>query len=135
MTKISAIILADNHQGIIEGCIKRLTWVEEIILIDLGSKDKTIIIAKKHGARIIKGDNQYNFANWRNQGAKAAKGEWLLYIDTDERISAELTAEIKSEIQSASRRTKSLPADASHQAMQAGEVFFLLQFHTSTYAF
>lgn len=98
MKKISAIILADNRENIIEGCLKSLEWVDEIILVNLGSKDKTLVIAKKYECRIIRGGKEYNFSQWRNQGAKAAKGEWLLYIDSDERITSELKKEILSTI-------------------------------------
>jgi len=98
MKKITAIILADNREKIIEGCFKTLTWVHEKILIDLGSQDKTLEIARKYGWRIIKGSKEYNFSKWRNQGAKSARGEWLLYIDSDERVMKALQEEILSTI-------------------------------------
>jgi len=96
MKKISAIILAGNREAVIEDCLKSLAWVKEKILVDSGSTDKTLAIAKKYGCRIIKGKGEYNFSQWRNQGAKAASGEWLLYLDTDERITSSLREEISS---------------------------------------
>lgn len=94
MTKISAIILASNREDIIEGCLKTLGWVDEKILVDIGSTDKTLQIAKKYGCQIIEGSKEYNFSQWRNQGAKAAKGDWLFYVDTDERVTSKLKEEI-----------------------------------------
>jgi len=107
MTKISAIILADNKEDIIEKCFKTINWVDEKILVDLGSQDNTLTIAKKYGSRIIKGNSDYNFSLWRNQGAKVANGEWLLYIDADERVSSALKEEIQSII-------PALPAGRHH---------------------
>jgi len=96
--KLSVIILAGNREDIIEFCLKSLDWVDEKLLVDLGSTDKTLAIAKKYNCRIIKGDREYNFSRWRNQGAKSAKNEWLLYIDTDERVTKSLRDEISSEV-------------------------------------
>jgi len=93
--KISAIILADNREDIIESCLKSIQWADEIILVNLGSDDNTIKIAKEYQAKIIKGTGEYNFSRWRNQGAEKAKGDWLFYIDADERVSPELKKEIQ----------------------------------------
>ncbi len=96
--KISAIILADNREELITDCLKSLNWVTEKILVDLGSQDQTLAIAQQFHCRIIKGAGKYNFSLWRNQGAKAAKGDWLFYVDTDERITSALKAEVKSQV-------------------------------------
>ncbi len=98
MKKISAIILADNNKDVIEQCLKTISWVSEKILIDLGSTDGTLNIAKKYNCRIVKGAKQYDFSLWRNQGAKISSSEWLLYVDTDERITNSLRQEIQTVI-------------------------------------
>jgi len=98
MKKISAIILAGNRENLIEGCLKSILWVDEIIVVDLHSTDKTLLIAKKYNCSIIKGDEKYDFSQWRNQGAKAARTEWLLYVDTDERVTLGLKKEILNNI-------------------------------------
>jgi glycosyltransferase involved in cell wall biosynthesis len=101
--KISAIILAGNRENIITGCLKTLTWVDEIVLVDLNIKDKTLEIAEKYQVKVVKSAGQYDFSLWRNQGAKAAKGKWLLYIDTDERITKKLKDEIKAVIKTSEK--------------------------------
>ena len=118
MTSLSAIILTSNREDVIEDCLKSLDWVDEKIVVDLGCYDKSLEIAKKYKSKIIKGDKdynlkdstsvtaKYNFSKWRNQGAGAAKGNWLFYIDTDERVSAELAAEIKSKIKNQKSKIK-----------------------------
>lgn len=98
MIKITAIILADKKEKIIVNCLKSLSWAPEIILIDVNCGAEVLRMAEKYQCRIIKADAEFNFGKWRNQGAIAAKGEWLLYVDTDERVSLELKEEILNKI-------------------------------------
>jgi (heptosyl)LPS beta-1,4-glucosyltransferase len=91
--KISAIVLYKNNLDVIEDCFKSVAWVDEIIAVDTDSTDGSTQIAKKYGAKIFstKGGN---FSEWRNLGAQKASGEWLFYIDSDERVTPELKEEI-----------------------------------------
>ncbi len=91
--KISAIIIAKNEADQIEDCIKSLSFVDEIILVDNGSTDDTLNIAKKYKTEIVEVQG-LDFSYLRNIGREKAKNTWLLYIDTDERISQELQKEI-----------------------------------------
>ncbi len=91
---ISAIIIVKNEEKMLPSCLKTLLWVDEILVIDTGSTDKTIKIAKKHGARVVEYTNGKSFSDWRNCGLKEAKGNWVFYIDADERISEKLKNEI-----------------------------------------
>lgn len=91
--KLSAIIIAKDSEDLIEECLKSVRFCDEIILVDAGSKDKTNEIGRQNGARIIKG-TEGDFAKQRNIGLENARGEWVLYIDTDERVSVELQKEI-----------------------------------------
>lgn len=90
---LSAIVIAYNAEQIIEDCLRSLDFCDEVIVVDAGSTDKTAAKAKALGADIIKG-SQGNFAEQRNEGMRHAHGEWLLYIDTDERISPALAKHI-----------------------------------------
>lgn len=83
--KLSGIIIAKNSEFSIEECLKSLSFCDEIIVVDGGSTDKTIEIAKKARAKIIEGVST-GFAEQRNKGLHEAKGEWVLYVDTDERV-------------------------------------------------
>ncbi|KKQ96229.1 MAG: Glycosyl transferase family 2, partial [Candidatus Woesebacteria bacterium GW2011_GWA1_39_12] len=51
--EISAIIIAINEEKKISDCLESLSWVDEILVIDGGSKDKTVSISKKYGARVV----------------------------------------------------------------------------------
>lgn len=92
--KISAIILTKNAEEVIGDCIDSVSFCDEIIIIDDGSTDRTLEIAKLLDVKVFSVISR-NFAERRNYGAKKAKGEWLLYIDSDERISSELRESIK----------------------------------------
>jgi (heptosyl)LPS beta-1,4-glucosyltransferase len=79
MSKISAIVLGKNIDSELNRkCLESISWCDEIVNVD----------TKKGGS----------FSNWRNEGAKKIKNEWMLYIDTDEIVTPELKIEIKSEI-------------------------------------
>lgn len=97
--KISAVIIAKNEQKMIEWCLKSLSWVDEVVVVDTGSIDKTAEISKKYKARVVKYLSGKNFSDWRNKGLKEAKGKWILYVDADERISDKLRNEIRRIVQ------------------------------------
>ena len=92
--KISAVIITKNEEKMITGCLRTLSWADEIVIVDTGSTDKTNAIAKKYKARIVNYDGPASYAQWRNKGLKEAKGEWILYVDADERVTPSLRQEI-----------------------------------------
>ncbi len=93
--EISAIVLARNEAPIIGDCLKSLYWVDELIVVDHCSSDETLQIAQNYNAKIIKAPENSTFSDRRNLGAQKAKGEWLLYVDADERVPEELRKEIE----------------------------------------
>lgn len=92
---ISAIVLTRNSEDLIKDCLGSISWVDEIIVIDSESKDKTVEIAKKLGAKIINYPKG-TFSDKRNKGLEVARRKWLLYVDADERVTPQLRKEIKS---------------------------------------
>lgn len=95
--KISAVILSKDSEELIKDCIESVKFCEEIIVVDAGSKDRTLEIAKKNGAKIVNSEPG-DYALSRNLGLKNASYDWILYIDTDERVTAELAKNIKKAI-------------------------------------
>lgn len=94
----SVIIFTKNEEKNIEECLKTLKWCDEVIVIDDYSKDKTREIAKKLGAKVFKHHLNNDFAQQRNFGLSKAKGDWVFFVDADERISSELVDEIIQEV-------------------------------------
>jgi glycosyltransferase involved in cell wall biosynthesis len=90
---ISAIVITKNEEKMIEDCLKSLEFCEEIIVLDSHSSDKTADIAKKYNAKVFENDFK-DFSSSRNFAAEKAKGDWLLYVDADERVSENLKNKI-----------------------------------------
>lgn len=93
---LSVIILTGNSQKLIEACLKSVSFADEIILVDDSSTDQTVEIGQKMNAKIVQYDRSagYNFSEARNLGLKNVKGDWVLYLDSDERILEPLKNEI-----------------------------------------
>jgi len=91
---ISACIITLNEEENIRRCLESVAWADEILVVDSGSEDRTVEIAKNHGARVLHNDwpghvEQKQFATDR------AKHDWVLSLDADEEISDELATSIK----------------------------------------
>lgn len=94
---LSVIILANNEEKTIEGCLKSVRFADEIVVIDDYSTDKTVEIAKKYGAIVFQRKLD-DFASQRNFGLLKASGTCKFFIDADERISNALRREIQNRI-------------------------------------
>lgn len=93
---ISIIILTKNEEAVVNDCLESVKWADEIVVVDHFSTDKTLEIVKKFGVeKIVKAPVNSNFSDRRNLGAQEAGGEWLLYVDADERVTTELKTEIQ----------------------------------------
>jgi glycosyltransferase involved in cell wall biosynthesis len=91
---ISACIIARNEQENLPGCLASVAFCQEIVLVDSGSTDATMEIARAAGARVV--ENPWRgFAAQRNLALDQARGEWILEIDADERVSPRLREEIE----------------------------------------
>lgn len=98
MTNLSITVITLNEEKKVDVCLKSLQRLEaEIILVDSGSTDQTLEIAKKYKAKIYhrKFDN---FANQKNFAAAKTIGAWILSVDADEIIPKDLAEEIKQAI-------------------------------------
>lgn len=95
------IIAKDEGDRIGKAIDSVITWVDEVIVIDSGSKDDTVAVAKKHGAKVIYNAWQ-GYGQQKRFGEDQCKHNWILNIDADERVSAEAQAEIREIIASPS---------------------------------
>ncbi len=96
---ISAVVLTKNNQDTIVHCLDSLSWCDEIVVIDDDSTDDTRMIAKGYGARVIRHSLHNNFAFQRNFALEKARGEWILFVDSDEVVSSGLRDDIQHAIQ------------------------------------
>lgn len=94
--KISVALAVFNEENHLREClesVKDLSW--ETVVVDGGSTDKTIQIAKEFGVRIIETENLQNFHINKNKAIDAALGDWVLQLDADEIVTRELKEEIQ----------------------------------------
>lgn len=84
---LSACMIVKNEENNLERCLQSIkNLVDEIVVVDTGSTDRTIDIAEQFGARVYHHEWQNNFSLHRNQAMDYAKGRWVLTIDADEEI-------------------------------------------------
>ena len=91
--KISATIITYNEERNLPRAIESLRCVDEIVVVDSGSSDRTVEIAEKLGARVVECPWP-GYANQKNRAAEEASNDWILSIDADESLSESLEAEI-----------------------------------------
>ncbi len=110
---ITAVLITKNEEGMIANALSTLRFCDEIVVVDSGSTDSTIDIAKRDGATIVKATGG-SFKDWRNSGKDAATSDWILYIDADERVTPKLAQEIQETIQFTSNAAFALKRNNIH---------------------
>lgn len=95
---ISALIIAHNESSMIEACIDTVSWCDEVLLIDCGSTDDTAALAESKGAKVIS-FNHPSFSRLREEALKRSSGNWVFYLDADERVTPTLAKEIQVSIE------------------------------------
>ena len=90
---ISVVVLTKNEESVLKACLESVKWADEIIIVDEGSTDSTIEIARKYTNKIFVEKNP-SFAVRRNLGTEKSLGDWVLHIDADERVLADFKDEI-----------------------------------------
>lgn len=109
---LSAIMIVKNEEENLPRCLKSLNGVcDEVVVVDTGSTDRTVALAKEAGARVESFLWNGDESDARNCAVNHARGDWLLMVDADEELSLELHQELlelipsleqKSEIRSGS---------------------------------
>lgn len=95
MAKLSVVITTYNNQDLIKECIESVAFADEIIVVDNGSSDQTVQLSEKLGAIVHSHKNDPTHLNAsKNFGFKKASHEWILSLDSDERVEADLQTEI-----------------------------------------
>jgi glycosyltransferase involved in cell wall biosynthesis len=109
MLKLSVTIITLNEEKHIRKCIESVISIaDEIIVVDSGSTDKTVEIARKLGANVYyrKFDN---YGNQKNYASEKVKYDWILSIDADETLEENLIIEIKKAVENNDCEAYSIP--------------------------
>jgi hypothetical protein len=91
---VSCTIVCQNEETHLERCLETVRWCDEIVVVDGGSRDRTATVAREFTDRLIHSP----WPGYRAQkqfALDAARGEWVLNLDADERVTPELASEIR----------------------------------------
>jgi glycosyltransferase involved in cell wall biosynthesis len=100
---ISAFVACQNEERNIEACLRSVAWCDEIVVVDSFSTDRTVEIARRYTDKIFQ--RQWDgYRSQKNFGLQQTSNEWALLIDSDERLSPELAAEIQREFDDGAAR-------------------------------
>jgi tetratricopeptide (TPR) repeat protein len=95
--RLSLCMIVRDEEEMLGRCLSAVVdAVDEIVLVDTGSSDATIEIARSFGARILQYEWSGSFADARNVSFDAAGGDWLMYLDADEVLVADDVALLRS---------------------------------------
>ena len=84
---ISAVLIVKNESAVLDQCLQSVKGVDEIIVVDTGSEDNTVEIAKKYTDKVYTDFTWCdNFAKARNHAKSKATSSWILSIDADEHL-------------------------------------------------
>lgn len=101
MTKLTIAILTCNEKVNIKEVIENsLKCTEDVLIIDSGSTDDTVKIAKQLGARVVYRAWDNDFATQRNFALEHTDADWILYLDADERLNDALITKVKAIVSS-----------------------------------
>lgn len=93
---ISTVVVTINAEKLLRDCLESVAKdCQEIIIVDLGSNDKTLDLAKEFSAKIFKHSKVDYVEQVRNFAVSKAEGEWILVLDPDERITPALWKKLK----------------------------------------
>ena len=91
---LSVVVVARNAASQLPDCLASVAFADEIVLVDSGSEDATAAIAEQHGARVLQKE-WLGFGRQKQFAVDAATHGWVLCLDADERVTAELAASIR----------------------------------------
>ena len=94
MPRVSVAVVALNEEERLRACLESVVWADELVVVDAGSSDKTVAIAREFTDRVL-------FRAWDGYGTQKnfalgqCQGDWILSLDADERVSEALRDEIR----------------------------------------
>lgn len=93
------IVITANEARHIADCLASVAFADEWIVVDSGSRDGTAALARERGATVIETDDWPGFGPQKNRALAAARGEWVLSVDADERVTPALAAQIRAVVE------------------------------------
>lgn len=95
MTRLSATLIVRNEAAGLRECLESVKWADEIVVVDGGSDDATVEIAREYTDKVYVEPDWRGYGIQRRRAQARARGDWILMIDADERVTPALRAEIE----------------------------------------
>ena len=114
MPSLSVTVITKNETHNIEACLCSVAFADQVIVLDSGSTDNTLEIAKALGAEVSSNPDWQGFGVQKNRALALANSDWVLSIDADERVPPELQVEILAAIKSNAFDVYSFPRLSSY---------------------
>ena len=114
MPSLSVTVITKNETHNIEACLCSVAFADQVIVLDSGSTDNTLEIAKALGAEVSSNADWQGFGVQKNRALALANSDWVLSIDADERVPPELQVEILAAIKSNAFDVYSFPRLSSY---------------------
>ena len=144
--RVSVCMIAKNEEDHIGRCLASVKGIaDQIVLVDTGSTDKTVEIAKEHGAEVYYFEWNDNFSDARNKALEYARGDWVLSLDADEELSADSQKKLAADMSTSNVLGYRIPICNLHESddsvtyvprlfRNAPALFFVGRVHEQIYA-
>lgn len=94
MLPLSVVIITKNEEKNLARCLESVTWADQVLILDSGSQDRTVEIARKYNAEVFS-EEWRGFGAQKARAALLAKNDWILSLDADECVTPDWMAEFK----------------------------------------
>jgi glycosyltransferase involved in cell wall biosynthesis len=102
MNRLSVIVITRDEEDNLRDCLESVSWADEIIVVDSGSTDATVGIARAFTPHVYMHADWPGFGPQKNRALDYATGDWVFSLDADERV----TSELREELQQAMRESR-----------------------------
>ncbi|MBF0215020.1 MAG: glycosyltransferase family 2 protein [Magnetococcales bacterium] len=96
-TPLSVVLITQDAESLLPECLESVAFADEILLLDSGSRDRTVALAQERGARVIH-QPWLGFGPQKRLAVTLARHDWVLCLDADERLSPTLRQAIEREL-------------------------------------
>ncbi|TQQ88969.1 glycosyltransferase family 2 protein [Cronobacter sakazakii] len=93
--RLSVVMIAKNAASLLPDCLASVSWADEIVVLDSGSSDDTVAVATAAGAKVFIENDWQGYGIQRQRAQQYSSGDYILMIDTDERVTPELAQAIR----------------------------------------
>jgi glycosyltransferase involved in cell wall biosynthesis len=114
MARLSVVVIVKNGERTLDRCLRSVSFADEIVVLDSGSTDRTLEIARRHTEAVHVSTDWPGFGIQKNRALDLATGDWVLSIDADEYLSDQLAGEIRATVAAGPGDVYALPRLSSY---------------------